>query len=385
MSTLTYRYRIKDATSRKRLARMASAVNDVWNYANERIAHAYRRDRRFLSQFDLINLTAGTSKDLGLHTDTLSEVCREFATRRRQCKKVRLKWRSRKRSLGWVPFKGRCVRVQGDRVTYNGMTVRFWLSRPLAGTIKAGSFTQDARGRWYVNFPCEVEDVPSHTGKAEIGIDLGLKNQLAASDCERPTSRGNITKHSARILAKVQRARKAKRAKAVHARMANSRKDWAHKQTTAIVTRASLIAVGDVSRTKLAKTRFAKSAYDAGWGTLRTRLEYKATRLGVAYCEVSERWSSVTCSACLHRTGPSGLRALGVRVWCCTHCDAVHDRDINAAHNHLRLGRQTLFRNPPNAFGGGRQMGLSPAAQGHPATTTGFPCRAGAQRNRRPL
>ena len=96
--------------------------------------------------------------------------------------------------------------------------------------------------------------------------------------------------------------------------MANSRKDWTHKQTTAVVTRARLIAVGSLS-TRLAKTRFATSTYDARWGTLRALLEYKAKRLEVVYCEVNERWSSVTCSACLHRTGPSGLRALGVRVW----------------------------------------------------------------------
>ena len=146
-SLLTFRYRIKDATRGKHLLTMAHAVNFVWNYANERSLHAYRRDRRFLSQFDLINLTAGTSKDLGLHTDTLSEICREFATRRRQFKKVRLKWRSRKRSLGWVPFKGRCVKVHGDTVTYNGLTVRFWRARPMQGRVKAGSFTQDARGR----------------------------------------------------------------------------------------------------------------------------------------------------------------------------------------------------------------------------------------------
>ena len=152
-SLLTYRYRIKDATSGKHLLRMARAVNFVWNYANERSLHAYRRDRRFLSQFDLINLTAGTSKELGLHTDTLSEVCREYATRRRQCKKIRLKWRSRKRSLGWVPFKGRCVQVQDDTVTYAGKCFRFWLSRPLAGRLKTGSFTQDARGHWYINIP----------------------------------------------------------------------------------------------------------------------------------------------------------------------------------------------------------------------------------------
>jgi putative transposase len=86
----------------------------------------------------------------------------------------------------------------------------------------------------------------------------------------------------------------------------------------------------------------AKSTLDAGWGQIRSMLAYKAIRLGVTYCEVNESRSSLTCSACLARSGPSGLSQLGVREWVCTRCGVVHNRDINAAHNILRLGRETL-------------------------------------------
>jgi putative transposase len=34
-SVITYKFRIKDATTAKRLIRMAAAVNFVWNYCNE--------------------------------------------------------------------------------------------------------------------------------------------------------------------------------------------------------------------------------------------------------------------------------------------------------------------------------------------------------------
>ena len=111
-SMLTFRYRVKDATSGKHLTRIAWAVNDVWNYCNEVSLLAWRREKRFLSAFELINLTAGAGHEFGLHTDTLSEICQEYARRKRTAKKIRLKWRSRKRSLGWIPFKGRCVRVR---------------------------------------------------------------------------------------------------------------------------------------------------------------------------------------------------------------------------------------------------------------------------------
>ena len=148
MSMLTYRYRIKDSGTAKHLQQMGWAVTTVWNYCNEVSKLAWRREKRFISAFELINLTAGAGHALGLHTDTLSEVCQEYVKKRRQFKKIRLKWRSRKTSLGWVPFKGRCVRQKLDQVTYKGRHLRFWKSRELGGTIKTGSFTQDARGRW---------------------------------------------------------------------------------------------------------------------------------------------------------------------------------------------------------------------------------------------
>jgi putative transposase len=340
-SMLTFRYRIKDATSGQYLTRMAWAVNAVWNFCNEVSLLAWRREKRLLSAFELITLTAGAGHELGLHTDTLSEICQEYVRRKRTAKKIRLKWRSRKRSLCWIPFKGRCVRVDSAEVSYKGRYLRFWRSRPLTGTLKTGSFTQDACGHWYVNFQCEVEDSGIPPGDAEIGSDLGLKNQLACSDMDEPYSRDNLTRAHESALGMAQRAHKKKRVKAIHAKISNCRKDWAHKTTTAIVTRAKLIVVGNVSSSQLVKTRMAKSTLDAGWGQLRTLLTYKANQLGVAYREVNEACSSVTCADCGSRTGLRGLSALGVRVWCCSACGIVHDRDHNAARNILRLGRET--------------------------------------------
>ena len=345
-SMLTFKYRIKDSTSSKHLVRLGWAVNTVWNFCNEVSMLALRRDKHWLSTFELINLCAGAGAELGLHSDTISEICREYVAKRVAARKRRLKWRSRKRSLGWIPFKARFLKIDDDSIKYLKRRFRFWLSRAITGRVKTGSFTQDARGRWYVNFQCEVEDANVPVGDTEIGIDLGLTNQLWCSDMDEPYSRDNLTRTHEDALAMAQRANKTKRVKAIHAKIANCRKDWTHKTTTAIVHRAKLIAVGNVSSTKLVKTRMAKSVLDAGWGQLRTCLEYKAKRLGVIYGEVNESYSSLTCSACGARTGPSGLSALGVRVWTCAGCGAVHKRDRNAAHNILRCGRATLLGIP---------------------------------------
>ena len=55
---LSYRYRIKDATTGKHLARMATAVNLVWNYCGGIQNDSRRLNRRWPSGFDLIKLTS---------------------------------------------------------------------------------------------------------------------------------------------------------------------------------------------------------------------------------------------------------------------------------------------------------------------------------------
>jgi putative transposase len=348
MSLITYKYRIKESVSGKHLLQMASAVNYVWNYCQEVSLLALRRDKTYLSAYDLHTLTAGTSKDLRLSSSTIQQVCTEYVTRKRQCKKIKLKWRSHKRSLGWIPFKSANVQLDNDTVIYYGHRLRLWLSRPVEGVIKTGSFTQDARGRWYVNFQCEVADAEEPIGHLDLGIDLGLKHHITCSDGVQ-YSRENLTKKHEDALAMAQRAHKKKRVKAIQAKIANTRSDWTHKATTDIARRAKLIVVGDVASAKLTKTAFAKSTYDAAWHNIRHQLNYKAIRLAGVCVSGSEMFSSVTCSDCGARSGPSGLRALRVREWVCSSCGVAHERDVNAARNilALRTGRGTPTRESP--------------------------------------
>jgi IS605 OrfB family transposase len=289
-----------------------------------------------MTAYDLINLTAGCGADLGLHSQTVQAICQEYATRRKQFGKRRLKWRSRKRSLGWVPFKASGIKLVADTIRYVGRTFRLWLSREVQGTIKTGSFTQDHRGRWVVNLQCEVEDATEPVGHAEVGIDLGLTDQIACSD-GAIYSRENLTRKYEDELAMAQRSGKKNRVKAIHAKIQNVRRDWTHKVTTAIARRARRIVIGDVSSTKLAKTNMAKSTYDAAWGIVRHQLNYKAIKLAGVCVPGREMFSTVTCSACLKRTGPSRLSGLGIRNWVCSHCGVSHQRDINAAKNILRF------------------------------------------------
>ena len=110
---LTYSFRVKDQGVRKKLCRLARAVNLVWNYANETSYHAIRNHGKWLSKYDFRPLLKGASKDLPINSQTIQAVSDELVTRRKQFKKAKLKWRGRD-SLGWIPFNGQTVQRFND-------------------------------------------------------------------------------------------------------------------------------------------------------------------------------------------------------------------------------------------------------------------------------
>ena len=340
---LTYKYRIKDSNARKRLDAHARAVNFVWNYCCEVQRKAESNwcagmKARRPNLFDLTKLTVGTGKELGIGSETISEICR-FFTNARDAKRRAPRFRSSggsKRSLGWVPFKGRFVTVEGCAVNWYGNRFRFWKSRDLGGPIKTGAFVQDARGRWYVTFQCEVAE-DRQTGTGEVGIDLGLKDLATLSSGEKIPALRHYRKYES-ALGTAQRAKNKRRVRAIHAKIANARQHHLHEQSTKIVRENKLIVVGNVNAAKLTQTKMAKSVLDAGWSTFRRQLEYKARRHQAAYIEADERFTSRTCSDCGSIGGPKGIAGLGIRCWECADCGASHDRDVNAARNILRVG-----------------------------------------------
>jgi IS605 OrfB family transposase len=339
----TYKYRIKDASTAKKLMAMARSVNFVWNYCNETSLYAIKNRSTFLSSMDLQKLTAGSSKEIGLPSQTIQMVCQEYATRRKKAKKIKLRWRG-KRSLGWIPFNYQTIKIDGDNVYFGGQNFRLFLSRDIPPEFKSGNFSSDARGRWYINIPVEVEE-PIQSAAGEVGIDLGLKDLANLSNGQKYKANKYYRKYQ-RILALSQKDGKKKRIKAIHAKIANSRKDDIHKMSHEVTRDFSLICVGDISSAKLAKTKLAKSIYDASWSFVKSCLEYKSIARGGMAVIVNEHMTTQTCSCCgamgKAAGAPRGVKGLGIREWVCLKCRSVHDRDTNSALNILRLGRQSL-------------------------------------------
>ena len=344
----TLKLRIKDKHC-KMLDQLALEVNFVWNYVNHLCFHHLQKTGQFFSAYDVAAYTKGTSKECNLHSQTIQAVTEELIIRRKQFKKAKLKWRvsnkkSARRSLGWIPFKKVAIKYADGYVQYSKHQFKLWDSYGLSKyQVKTGSFVEDSRGRWYICLVVDSVKQENTVATKAIGIDLGLKDIATCSDGIVVSNPKFYRKYEQK-LGIAQRAKNKKRVRALHAKIANCRKDRLHKASTMLVKNNALIVVGNLSAKKLVKTKMAKSVLDTGFSALKTMLKYKCENAGVLFEEVNEAYTTQTCSCCgeITANSPKGRSGLGIREWNCMECGTLHDRDINSAINILALGHKRL-------------------------------------------
>jgi putative transposase len=237
-------------------------------------------------------------------------------------------------------------------------------SRTLPSVPSSVTVVRDCAGRYFASFVVEAGDDPLPELDSEVGIDLGLTYFAVLSDGRKVAS-PSFLRRAERKLRKAQQALSRKergsrnkekarvRVARVHAKVADARRDWLHKESTRIIRENQAVYVEDLCITGLARTRMAKPLHDAGWGAFVSMLEYKARKHARTFGKIGRfEPTSQVCSACGVKDGPKPLK---VRVWTCAACGAVHDRDVNAARNIVALGR----RETQNACGGTVRPGLA--------------------------
>ena len=237
--------------------------------------------------------------------------------------------------LGWVKtrealrFEGK---IMGARVSFSG-------------------------GRWFLSVQVETDARRESAPEGSIvGVDLGVTTLATLSNGEkiegpRPRKhlldavkrlqrRISLQKHRAKKLKQHASRRQFKRQlrlSRLHARIANIRKDAAHKLTSFLTSRFQTVVIEDLNVSSMSKNHaLAGSILDCGFGEIRRQLDYKAEMRNGRILVVDRFFpSSKLCSCC-------GFKAddmpLSVREWVCSNCGETHDRDLNAAINLEQLG-----------------------------------------------
>ena len=223
--------------------------------------------------------------------------------------------------------------------------------------IKSATVTQNRDNSYQVSVLFEYEEVVLYAPVTEmttIGLDYKSDGLYVSSDgdvCGMP----HYYRKSAQKLAKAQRKLKhmtigsnnynkqQKRIAKIHRHTANQRKDFLHKESTAIAKQYSCVCVEDLNMRAMSNHGFGngKATLDNGYGMFLNMLEYKLKDRGGYLVKVDKFFpSSQLCNCCGFRNPI--LKDLSIRHWDCPNCGTANiDRDINAAlnikHEGLRL------------------------------------------------
>jgi putative transposase len=290
-------------------------------------------------------------KDTGLYSQVAQEVAhrvsnstfRVFKIRKqgRECGFPRFKSFDRMKSLHY-PQSG--FKLE-DKITVSPFgTINIKKHRSITGKIKTMTIKREPSGKWFAIFTTETPtpEYVENTG-SQVGIDLGLKTLAALSNGQMINNPRHLKKHEAK-LARLQQlvSRKKKGSKnkirakfkvaRCHEKVANTRMDYLHKETTKLVNSYSLIAMEKLASQDMAENHFGKSINDAGWGMFASMINYKAESAGCHVVFVDPKNTTQMCSGCHQLV----KKELCDRIHSCPYCKLTMDRDTNAAINILQ-------------------------------------------------
>ena len=219
------------------------------------------------------------------------------------------------------------------------------LHHPLKGMMRSATISRTASGKYFASILCDTLEVAPVKlpvfEKTAVGIDLGLKSFIFCSDGQSWDAPQYLRKSEAKLKwlsrnhcrkVKGSKRREASRLKLarLHDKVANQRKDFLHKVSSAITKQYDTICLESLNVTGMMRNHcLAKSIGDAGWSEFERMVRYKEEWKGGSVLSIGTfEPSTKECNVC-------GILnhdlTLADREWDCSTCGTHHDRDMNAA------------------------------------------------------
>jgi putative transposase len=231
--------------------------------------------------------------------------------------------------------------------------VRAVFHRPLPrdALLKTCTVTKEPCNEWYASMvyedvvPLQNVEIPtSRVATSPIGIDLGLRALITASDgigvphpkfLRRAERR---LRHLQRTLSRKKTGSKnrwktRRRVASLHAKVARQRVEFNHKLSNQLAKEHDFIGFEGLRiRNMMGNHALAKSIHDAGWGQLIRSTDYKAIENSRVMVLIDPAYSTQERFWC----GVLNRIPLETREFCCVGCGRKLQRDHNAARIVLK-------------------------------------------------
>ena len=195
----------------------------------------------------------------------------------------------------------------------------------------------------------EYKEISKVIPKTIIGLDLGIKDLVTASDGKIYDNKRYIEKYEKKIkglqkwLSRSQKGSKNRekikiKLQRAYQKLRNARKYLIHRISKEITEENDVIVTEKLKIEKMVKNyKLAKKIYDASWYELIRCIEYKSKWKNKKFYQVETNYpSSQICSHCSYQN--KEVKNLSIRKWECPKCNCKNDRDINASINIMWEG-----------------------------------------------
>lgn len=228
--------------------------------------------------------------------------------------------------------------------------IKIKIDRPFEGAAKSITVKKMPSGKYFVSILCEIDILPNKSSIIEnttVGVDLGIKTFATLSTGGKIENPKFLLNSLFRLKVLQRRASKKQRGSnnrkkankkvaLLHEKIANQRKDFLQKLTTKLIRENQTICLETLNvKGMLQNHKLAKSISDVAWSEFNRMLDYKAEWNGNNIIRIGQfEPSSKLCTCGVKNT----KLTLADRIWTCSSCGAIHDRDVLAANNIKHFG-----------------------------------------------
>ena len=271
----------------------------------------------------------------------------------------------RKTKLGFPKFKKKSNRqsyrlpnqkfkIIGNKIQLEKIgKIKFIKDREFPEFFKYLSVTvsKNPSGQYYISVLIEQEVNHKPKTNKECGIDVGIKSFSVQSDGIEVDNPKYFSKNQAKLKRLQQHfSRKQKGSKRrekcrlkiakLYQKVTNQRQWFLHNYSLYLIENYDRIFIEDLDvKGLLENKQLSKEISDVSWSEFFRMLQYKADWYGKEVHRVGRYYASSKTCGCGVKN--ENLK-LSDRVWTCSSCFSINDRDLLASQNILKEGRRSL-------------------------------------------
>lgn len=244
--------------------------------------------------------------------------------------------------------------------------VRYRNSRVVEGEVRNVTVSRRAE-KWFVSIQTQREvEPPRPMTSTAVGIDVGIVRFVTLSDGRHiapvnsfKTQQDRLARYQRRMSRKMKFSNNWKKAQTklqkIHSHIANARRDFLHKASTAISKNHAFVCIEDLQIKNMSKSSkgtreqhgvrvrqksgLNRSILDQGWGEFRRQLGYKLDWGGGILLAVPPHNTSITCPCCSHVLKHNRQTQA---TFACVACGYQNNADVVGAINILERGHRLL-------------------------------------------